>query len=868
MDSKLFTNLSNTLSPSFKVLFVCLVSLQISSFSIGGTLAAWQVAVTIPDNTVSTAGLTQTSAMTVVRPADMATSFLDVFADPTSWFFYNDENDTIDSSLGSFVAGPGTPPLGIGSAQISVTGTQRRNLATYQFSGTKLASITTLSFTTYNPSVGNGGSANRSAYINFNVTFDGVDTWQRRLFFVPANNGAVVQDAWQSWDAIDNGDALWGWSGFAANGNQWPDGDTNALRTWGDLLTAFPDIAVRTTDSWFGLRVGEPYANGYTENIDSLTIGIISGFTEHTVTFDFEPTPVVDTTETITVSPSDMGNWAFAPENTVGGQSGQFVTGPDTAPLGDGSAQLVLTASNEGQILVTNTYAGTRLDSITELKYSTYRTAGGAAQAPALSFEFDNDVTDADNDWRGRLTYEPYHTQTVSTGVWQEWDALDDAAGSGTGAWWGSPNALSTLDDNCPQSNPCTWAEILALYPNAGIRDTGSPFAGLLLFKAGSGWATFDGNVDNFVIGIDTGAGVHTTTYDFEPDAVAPPFVPSAGDVVINEIMWMGSDGDANDEWLELRNMTSETIDLTDWTIENAGIGTPGIITLTGTIDPNGFFLISRKAVVDSALADTVIIDQIATLSLANGGEVLTLRLPDDTVIDATPVGAWAAGINGTLKQSMERNAIPGDGTLASSWHTCIDVGCTATTFWDVVGNNYGTPRAANLSENDPTSPDYIDPDQPHTTGGSNASHDADIDPTLLDDDQVEPILDEDEDVSEDTDELLDDENVHDESEFEDVEESISLIDEELDTQAEIVTETNEEEIADVQADDVNNGSEGETTDEKEEDIEESTNVQDEYVSEYENEPAPELIDTEQVDVVETANDDAIKDEAPLSDTE
>lgn len=226
----------------------------------------------------------------VVFPQDMATSVADVVAKPTSWFFYNDENDTIDNSLGSFISGPDTPPAGIGSVQISVTGTQRRNLATYQFSGTKLADITELAFSTFNPSSGNGGNANRSGYLNFNVDFNSTDTWQRRLVYVPSVNGTVVQDTWQEWDALDGGNALWTWSGFIPNGNQWPDGNTSQYRTWNDLLTAFPGIRIRVTDSWLGVRVGEPYANGYTENIDAFKFGTATG----TTTFDFEPslTPV------------------------------------------------------------------------------------------------------------------------------------------------------------------------------------------------------------------------------------------------------------------------------------------------------------------------------------------------------------------------------------------------------------------------------------------------------------------------------------------------------------------------------------------------------------------------------------------------
>jgi len=80
----------------------------------------------------------------VVHHHDLAMSFADVISDPSKWFFYNDETDVIDTTLGSFVTGPSAPPLGVGSAHISVTGTERRNLATFQFGGIKLEDITEL----------------------------------------------------------------------------------------------------------------------------------------------------------------------------------------------------------------------------------------------------------------------------------------------------------------------------------------------------------------------------------------------------------------------------------------------------------------------------------------------------------------------------------------------------------------------------------------------------------------------------------------------------------------------------------------------------------------------------------------------------
>lgn len=254
------------------------------------------------ENTITINGLDHFTFFVVVYPVDMATNYTEVVADTSSWFFYNDETDVIDNSLGSFVTGPDTAPEGSGSVQISVFGTQRRNLATYQFGGTKLADITTLKFSTYNPSVGNGGSTNRSGYLNFNVTFDGADTWQKRLAYVPSQNGTVVQDSWQSWDAINSGAAQWWWSGYAGNGNTWPDGNLSEYRTWSDLLSSFSNIAIRTNDSWFGIRVGEPYSDGYTENIDAFKFGTST----ETTTFNFEPTLVDTTPPTIIwVTPND-----------------------------------------------------------------------------------------------------------------------------------------------------------------------------------------------------------------------------------------------------------------------------------------------------------------------------------------------------------------------------------------------------------------------------------------------------------------------------------------------------------------------------------------------------------------------------------
>jgi hypothetical protein len=61
----------------------------------------------------------------------------------------------------------------------------------------------------------------------------------------------------------------------------------------------------------------------------------------------------------------------------------------------------------------------------------------------------------------------------------------------------------------CQPATPCTYQQVLALFPNAGVWNSG----GGLLFKAGGPWSPgFDGNVD--ALKITHGSSV--INYDFE----------------------------------------------------------------------------------------------------------------------------------------------------------------------------------------------------------------------------------------------------------------------------------------------------------------------------------------------------------------
>jgi len=193
---------------------------------------------------------------------------------------------------------------------------------------------------------------------------------------------------------------------------------------------------------------------------------------------------------------------------------------------------------------------------------------------------------------------------------------------------------------------------------------------------------------------------------------------PDPGDVVINELMWTGSAGNAADEWLELRNMTDSPVNLSGWQLTKklTSDGTEVLMfTFSGgtTISANGFLLISEFDKANSGInVDPDLIagtgnDNNADFALANDNLQIKLYDADfsaggvliDTADDGSGVPmAGLDSLNGSaVYYSMERNAIPGNGAEAGSWHTTFaDTGA----FFDAgLITVKGTPKADNLSQ-------------------------------------------------------------------------------------------------------------------------------------------------------------------------
>ena len=176
--------------------------------------------------------------------------------------------------------------------------------------------------------------------------------------------------------------------------------------------------------------------------------------------------------------------------------------------------------------------------------------------------------------------------------------------------------------------------------------------------------------------------------------AQAAPAAPAAdpGDVVINEVAWMGTSANYRHEWIELHNVTSQTVDLSDWTLGDSG-GT--FLTLTGTVHAGGYYLVARYSTTFSGTMPTI--DQLHSGNLRDGGEVITLTASGGQVVDTANSekgydAGWAAGDKDT-DHTMER-IDPAAPDTDANWST--NDGLTRNGFDADENPINGTPKAEN----------------------------------------------------------------------------------------------------------------------------------------------------------------------------
>jgi hypothetical protein len=198
-----------------------------------------------------------------------------------NWVFYFRP----PTSTGEFVSGPGNPPLGVGSFEMStLLVTDKGTLFNYDHIGTRLADIDALSYATYrDPSSLPVSPSYALPSINLQIDPDGAGPLTfATLVYEPVYNpgdGAIQTGVWQNWETIDG---IW-WTTRPING---PAGPLSCLGfvcyiTWSDIVLYNPNAVVL---GGFGVNQGSG-STGLVAATDALRIA----HNGNSWTYNFEP---------------------------------------------------------------------------------------------------------------------------------------------------------------------------------------------------------------------------------------------------------------------------------------------------------------------------------------------------------------------------------------------------------------------------------------------------------------------------------------------------------------------------------------------------------------------------------------------------
>ncbi|MBC7220523.1 lamin tail domain-containing protein [Candidatus Bipolaricaulota bacterium] len=168
-------------------------------------------------------------------------------------------------------------------------------------------------------------------------------------------------------------------------------------------------------------------------------------------------------------------------------------------------------------------------------------------------------------------------------------------------------------------------------------------------------------------------------TDDVVSDIEADLIYDEVGPIVISEIAWGGTPASADDQWIELLNVTEREVDLTGWSLRwrLARPVTPAdeawkVVELRGTVPAQSTYLLKRGT--ELVIGD-VPADLIYHAALDPRGEVLELldstgKVVDTANADRSGVGGWAAGygLDGALPHATMERVNPFDMDHELNW--------------------------------------------------------------------------------------------------------------------------------------------------------------------------------------------------------
>ena len=194
-----------------------------------------------------------------------------------------------------------------------------------------------------------------------------------------------------------------------------------------------------------------------------------------------------------------------------------------------------------------------------------------------------------------------------------------------------------------------------------------------------------------------------TTTEDIIPTAtstdpiVTDPVIPLTDftdSIVINEVAWMGTQAQANDEWVELYNKTNYDIDLSGWTLESRN--KRFLVPLENVIPAHGYFLLERTASTTTDQEEGIVYSSNKGVLIDSGHDANLYLKNGTTTIDAIDFGYWPFASQKEERRSLERVSAYATSTLAANWKTYGDLDAVPFAH-DAKGDDiFGTPGKKN----------------------------------------------------------------------------------------------------------------------------------------------------------------------------
>lgn len=236
-----------------------------------------------------------TATTDVVRSVDLVTVPYGANPGPGQ-FAVENQGNTNGGGVG-IVTGPGQPPLGAGSLQMSVATTADHwSVYTNDWAGTPLSAITGLSYAEYTNNTTTAPTLqvviDPGAPSKAGSTAGCPTSHYSTLNFEPYLNTAqhtVIPDTWQTWNVTAGNGVVWG----THIGSCAPEAYSGI--DWAKLVSYYPDATVTSVGNGggVGLNVGGSW-NAMTGAADALTVSTAN----RAVTYNFEPGPTRTTLST------------------------------------------------------------------------------------------------------------------------------------------------------------------------------------------------------------------------------------------------------------------------------------------------------------------------------------------------------------------------------------------------------------------------------------------------------------------------------------------------------------------------------------------------------------------------------------------